>query len=1138
MGRKGKKKRESKQEPSQQQQEQHQQGPPGAQEQRPGGAHRETTPQQQQQQQGQPQQQQQQQGPSDAKQQRSAGRGQQQGPPGAWQQGPPGAWQQGPPGARQQGPPGAQQQRSAGRGQQQGPPGAWQHRPPGPQQQQQRPPTPQQQQQQRPPTPQQQQQQRPPTPQQQQQQRPPTPQQQQQQRPPTPQQQQQGPPGAWQHRPPGPQQQQQRPPTPQQQQQGPPGAWQHRPPGPQQQQQGPPAPQHQQQQPPFTQQQQKEPQKQRPPAEPVQQQHRATSSADSALQITTYGGHGGNTGRLSTALQNMYLEQIPKRMSPTGGTEGRRITVETNMFKINFNHFETHVVHYDVVIDPDRPKFLMRPVFEAYKKMFFPNRHPAFDGRKNVYSAKYLPFGDESPLEEVKVFDVERQQERTFKVYLKKAAVLDLSWLKNVKCGFTDLFNEQKGMQALDIILRNGAACTSVNVGRSLFPPPQPGKVMSLSNGLDLWVGVFQSAVIGWKPYLNVDIAHKGFPTPQSIIDLMKELCKQPRDEAPLQNITPNHVSRNEDKITKFLKGLKVQYEIPGQPHSKRTYRVNGLAECARKNQFTLENGQTCTVERYFAQQKNYRLQYPDLPCLWVGSRTNQRKIHLPAELCMIVAGQVTQKKMDETQTSKMIKFAATDTRRRKEKIMNGFARMRINDQPTLTKEFKLSVSHDFEQVPARVLEPPQLKYDRPTPVNVMKGVWRAEKFLKPSTLADNEWTILNLDGYTQECTLQDGLHRQLREVGRTINMNIGKALTPFACLSVQYRDIPRISAYFAEKKKQKIKLVVVIIPNFDNAYSVVKQLSELKTEGGIVTQVLKAQTLRKLNPATVTNILLKINSKLNGVNHRLMKSPPCLSSPCMLVGADVTHPSPDATDIPSIAAVAASHSPSAFQYNIELRLQPPREEMILDLEEIMVKQLTFFYISTHYKPQRIIFYRDGVSEGQLTQVMHYELSAIKRAIARMGNGEQKIPITFLVVQKRHHTRFFPTDPRNSDDKNMNVQAGTIVDTEITHPTHIDFYLVSHASIQGTARPTKYRCIANEVGLSENEIEQLTYYLCHLFARCTRSVSYPAPTYYAHLAAFRARALIQGVNLDINNLAEEQKRKMTLQMQNSPMFFV
>lgn len=93
--------------------------------------------------------------------------------------------------------------------------------------------------------------------------------------------------------------------------------------------------------------------------------------------------------------------------------------------------------------------------------------------------------------------------------------------------------------------------------------------------------------------------------------------------------------------------------------------------------------------------------------------------------------------------------------------------------------------------------------------------------------------------------------------------------------------------------------------------------------------------------------------------------------------------------------------------------------------------------------------HRDGVSEGQLTQVMHFELAAIKKAIARLeGSTERKIAISFFVVQKRHHIRLFPTDQRNSDDRNFNVQAGTIVDTDITHPTHIDFYLVSHASIQ------------------------------------------------------------------------------------------
>lgn len=50
-------------------------------------------------------------------------------------------------------------------------------------------------------------------------------------------------------------------------------------------------------------------------------------------------------------------------------------------------------------------------------------------------------------------------------------------------------------------------------------------------------------------------------------------------------------------------------------------------------------------------------------------------------------------------------------------------------------------------------------------------------------------------------------------------------------------------------------------------------------------------------------------------------------------------------------------------------RLQPPRQEMIEDLEEMMKIQLRFFFQRTKHKPEKIIFYRDGVSEGQFSQV-------------------------------------------------------------------------------------------------------------------------------------------------------------------------
>ncbi|XP_031771668.1 protein argonaute-2 isoform X2 [Apis florea] len=824
---------------------------------------------------------------------------------------------------------------------------------------------------------------------------------------------------------------------------------------------------------------------------------------------------------LTQNIHDMYVTQMPKRTNQTN-KPGRNIIVETNMLKLIFaQNFQTNIIHYDVIITPDKPKFLLRTVFEEFRKKQCPKRYPAFDGKKNAYSAQNLPFGDKSKEEEIKIFDVNTGREKNFKIYLNKVASLDLSWLKNLKCDLMDSERNQKCIQALEIILRHGPAYQYTVIGRSLFQQPEPGRVVSLSNGLDLWVGVFQSVVIGSKPYLNIDVAHKGFPKSQSVIDLMKELCN-------VQDLTPKVVEQNLFNINKFLKGLKIQYELPGQPTTKRTYRVNKLVNSARENKFRLEDQTLYSVEQYFLQIKKYTIKYPTLPCLWVGSQKNS--IYLPAELCTIIAGQVIQKDMNKIQTSKMIRETATDTRKRKEKIMNNFANMNLNQQPTLMDEFHFSVNPEFEKIPARVLEAPKLQY-KEKEVNVKKGIWKAEKFFIPCILPKKSWTILNLDNRIYNHDLYN-LYEKLQNGGKFLNMEIAEALTPFANLTIE-TNINKIIEYFNDKKKQKILLVVVILPNLDNAYSIVKQICELQIHEGIVTQCIKNQTLKKLNDSTIGNILLKINSKLNGINHIITPTcrPNCLRKPCMIIGADVTHPSPDAINTPSIAAVAASHDPNAFKYNVEIRLQSPREEIIQDLEEIMIIQLKYFFGITRQKPQKLIFYRDGVSEGHLKQVIHKELSAIKRAIARLEKSNDiKIPITFLVVQKRHHVRFFPTDVKNSDDKNFNVQAGTIVDTEITHPTHIDFYLVSHTSIQGTARPTKYRCICNENQMPENEIEQLTYYLCHMFARCTRSVSYPAPTYYAHLAAFRARALIHNTSLNIENLQEEQRKKMTLKI--------
>lgn len=182
---------------------------------------------------------------------------------------------------------------------------------------------------------------------------------------------------------------------------------------------------------------------------------------------------------------------------------------------------------------------------------------------------------------------------------------------------------------------------------------------------------------------------------------------------------------------------------------------------------------------------------------------------------------------------------------------------------------------------------------------------------------------------------------------------------------------------------------------------------------------------------------------------------------------------------------------------------------MIEDFENIIAEQLQYYQNKNKFFPEKLLYYRDGVSEGQFQEVMSVELSAMYRACQKV-KPNYKPKITMVVVQKRHHTRFFPGKSGIGDRRNNNVPAGTIVDTEIVHPNETQFYLVSHQSIQGVAKPTKYCVLHDDSNLKIDDLQTLTYNLCHLFTRCNRSVSYPAPTYYAHLVAARGKAYIEG----------------------------
>lgn len=249
--------------------------------------------------------------------------------------------------------------------------------------------------------------------------------------------------------------------------------------------------------------------------------------------------------------------------------------------------------------------------------------------------------------------------------------------------------------------------------------------------------------------------------------------------------------------------------------------------------------------------------------------------------------------------------------------------------------------------------------------------------------------------------------------------------------------------------------------------------------------------------------------------------NPNTTNPPLIAVGADVTHPTGFDSSEPSIAAVTASyelsgenatlarwlgfglgrlqagstisttslltihtkHTTPLHQHHNTNTPNPPissvtlgryacrvlqqahRQEIITGLKDATRALLLNFFWKTHgKKPTAIVYYRDGVDQGQFSAVLQDEYAAIRAACAEL-EATYAPRITFVVVQKRHATRLFPTD-RAGEDRSGNTLPGTVLDTTVCSPAGYDFFLNSHAGLQGHNKASHYQVLVDENGFT------------------------------------------------------------------------
>uniref|UniRef100_A0A182Q0K1 Argonaute 2 n=1 Tax=Anopheles farauti TaxID=69004 RepID=A0A182Q0K1_9DIPT len=865
---------------------------------------------------------------------------------------------------------------------------------------------------------------------------------------------------------------------------------------------------------------------------------------DSSVVSTKSSGSGGD-GTLKAIVEDLDNMRVSKQkvqrkdLRPVlvrrgaQGVRGKKFTVEANFFQLLLDKLTGTAYHYDVAIEPDRPKKFYRPIFAQFCRENYPNVRFAYDGQKSAYICQKV--ADKKAKVNFQPGDGGKMKEYT--VQLKEAAKIDLGVLKTyLKSNESTLAKPMTAIQCLDVVLRCAYENNPnfVRFKRSVYMVPRENARIDLGKSHELWYGLFQSAILGSRPYLNVDVSHKAFPCAGPVLSVIQNLNRGSVDQLSAWVVNDLH---------SFLKGMDVEYKSPSG--AVKRMRCNGLRDPANQQMFKLDDGTRLSVADYFAKRLNFCLRYPNLPVLHVGSTV--RSVFVPAELCTIPPGQALNKNHPEECTREIIRYAATSTAVRKQKIMSLAAQVNYNASATL-RDFGIVVGNEFEKVPARVIDAPPIQYARQDKISPMRGVWRAEgkNFLIPSPTLTKQpirWRILNLDSYTNESTVKrfgEMLYQQAKACD--VQMEPFDMGVTYVLVRNQRNCLNELGPLLEGVKKQQPTITIVVLPSRGEVYAKVKQKAELASERiGLLTQCIKGMTVAKKgdDKSTLNNIMLKINAKTNGSNHCLSEVaiPPLGKGQVMYIGADVTHPLGD--DTPSVVGVAALYDKNGFRYNCSVRLQDARDEMIRDLENIVHRQLQLYQHANGALPEKIMYYRDGVSDGQFSEILTIELSALHAAIARVKPG-YKPAVTFIVVQKRHHTRFFPHGNCPTEGRNGNVMPGTIVDSEITAPDRYEFYLVSHAAVQGVAKPTKYVVLYDDSNSNPDQLQAMTYNLCHLFARCNRAVSYPAPTYYAHLAAFRGRVYIKDKRINMNDLKNSYRDIEIIPTVNdaNPMFFV
>ncbi|KAG9307964.1 ribonuclease H-like domain-containing protein [Chiua virens] len=813
------------------------------------------------------------------------------------------------------------------------------------------------------------------------------------------------------------------------------------------------------------------------------------------------------------ATHSKVPDSMPLR--PDYGTDGKEIKLRTNFFPVKVP--KGPLYEYDVAITPvagtanRRVKKRIYQLAEettAWKQANMTGRVAHDNSAKLISSISLtqpltitVPFYDEDETGP-------KEGGKEYTLTIKFIQEIDTSNLASYLAGqiqFRD-YDPLPLISALNLIVSSTPGRTGVMVGRNRYFFRAAAQPVSLGGGLEAWKGFYSSVRPAHKQLMvNVNVCTTAFYTPGSLARAMTEF----------QN------SSFGARMEVFCKSVRIKTTHLGYKKTvKKLARHN-----AKTYKFETPEYGLVSVEAYFKRKYNITLQRPDLPLVDVGG---QKANYLPAEVCEILPDQPFRGKLTDEHTASMITVACQPPNVNGEAIVNqGLSNLGLKVAGPELQSFGITIGPDMAVVPGRILAKPGIRYKANSATIDEKASWnlRGVKFAEGARL--DKWAVLVIkDGFNRD-EFAGSSDPQLidtvtgfRNMCNTSGMQV---TTDPAYVTAQLprkdsSDPMRRAAIAAIRTtlmsiKPKPTLILVILASGDKAvYEGLKHLCDVYLD--VATVCVQSSKIRKGNPQYYANVALKVNMKMGGVNHKLdQNSARWLNmAPTMVVGMDVTHPSPgSAVGTPSIAAVVASIDNSFAQYPASLEMQESKKEMITNLKDMMIDRIKLFQKKNSGKlPERILVYRDGVSEGQFNIVRVEERPLMFEAFKAFNTPKApyRPKLTIIICGKRHHTRFYPTEEENGD-RDGNPRPGTVVDRGVTAIYDFDFFLQAHGGLQGTTRPTHYYVVHDDIGFNANGIQGLTNALSYMFSRATKAVSLVSPAYYADVACERGRCYLR-----------------------------